>query len=290
MTRIDMTTREWHELIKPVLPHASTDAEVPEINVVRIEGCGGVVYAVATDRYTLGASRLVLDSPSGDFVVSIDRADAAAMLKLFAFGKDHDPRLRIIIDTVNVPMDRGPDLRTLGLTIESEEGTRLILHDRPGALSGWRKTLSGVIFRELGPAASRLHLMPQQLGRWSAASRKGERLTVIAGPDPGAAVLVLAEDHFAGAWMPANHIDGESEDLLEKSPWRDELAEMPILATASGLADGVAAAARAHGLDVTVEHHGDGRTDTRIDVPAGSQFLAAGDEEPDRTDDDQEQL
>jgi hypothetical protein len=225
VTRIDMTTREWHELIKPVLPHASTDAEVPEINVVRIEGHDKIVNAVATDRYTLAATRHVSNDPFEDFIVSIGRADAAAMLRLFTHGKDHDPELRITIGTVAGPMIGGTQYNTLGLTIESSEGTRLVLHDCGGALSGWRKTLAAVLYRDLGPAASRLLLMPNQLGRWSAASKKGERLTVIAGPDAGAPILVLAEDHFAGVWMPANHIDGESDDILHASPWRKELAE-----------------------------------------------------------------
>jgi Ftsk gamma domain len=225
VTRIDMTTREWHELIRPVLPHASTDAEVPEINVVRIEGHGKIVYAVATDRYTLAATRHVLDAACDDFIVSINRADAKSMLALFSHGKDHDPELRITIGSVAGPMIGGQQYNALGLTIESSEGTRLVLHDCGGALSGWRKQLAQVMYRDLGPAASRLLLMPGQLGRWSAASKKGERLTVIAGPDAGAPILVLAEDHFAGVWMPANHIDGESDDILHASPWRAELAE-----------------------------------------------------------------
>lgn len=226
MTRIDVTTREWHELIKPVLPHASTDAEVPEINVVRIEGRGRVCYAVATDRYALAASRHVLDSPAEDFVITIDRTDAAAMLRVFTHGKDRDPRLRVTIDTVTAAASGpGPELRTLGLIVESEEGTRLVLHGRAGALSGWRKNLAEQLYRDLGPAASRLLLTPGQLGRWSAASRKGERLTLFPGPDPGAPILILAEDHFAGVWMPASHIDGDSDELLTATPWRAELAE-----------------------------------------------------------------
>jgi hypothetical protein len=225
VTRIDLTTREWHDLIKPVLPHASTDAEVPEINVVRIEGRGRIVYAVATDRYTLAAARHVLDSTFEDFIVSIDRADAAAMLRLFAYGKDYDPDLRITVGSVPVPLSGGQTINTLGLTVESTEGTRLILHDRQGALSGWRKTLGQVVARDLEPAAPKLLLTPSQLGRWSHASRKGERLAMFAGPDPGAPILFLVEDHFAGIWKPAGHLDEDSDDLLYATPWRTELAE-----------------------------------------------------------------
>jgi DNA polymerase III sliding clamp (beta) subunit (PCNA family) len=108
MTRIDLTTREWHDLLKPVLPHACTDAEVPEICVVRLEGRDRIVYAVATDRYTLAATRHRLDGPCEDFVVTIDRADAAAMLRLFTYGKDYDPQLRITVGPVHVPIGGGP--------------------------------------------------------------------------------------------------------------------------------------------------------------------------------------
>lgn len=226
MTRIDMTTSEWHQLVKPVLPHASTDAEVPELNVLRFEGRDRIIYAVATDRYTLGACRHVFDAPIGDeFIVCISRMDAAAMLRLFAYTKDSDPQLRITVDTVIVPHN-GHELRDLGLTIESEEGTRLILRNCHGALSTWRKQLGQVLHRDLAPAADRLLLMPGQLARWAAAAHyKGERITVLAGPEIGSPILILVEDHFAGVWMPAGHIDGDSDDLLYASPWRAELAD-----------------------------------------------------------------
>lgn len=35
MSRIDLTTRELHELVAPVLPHASTDKDLPELGSPR---------------------------------------------------------------------------------------------------------------------------------------------------------------------------------------------------------------------------------------------------------------
>jgi hypothetical protein len=277
-----MTTREWHELIRPVLPHASGDTEVPEICVVRFEGSGRTVYAVASDRYTLAATRLVLESPAGDdFAVHVDKADAAASLKLFAHGKDFDPKLRITVDKVPVPVnDRGDTVRSLGVAIESDDGTRLVVRDRPGGLGGWRKNLGALVNRPLAPAADRLLLMPGQLGRWAAAATKGERLTVLAGPDMGDPVLILAEEHFAGMWMPANHIDGDSEDLLADLPWRRELAPDRSAefdpATGERIVNAVADLARDSGLMVTA----DGNGAPVIHVPAGADpgalFGAAG--------------
>ena len=46
MTRLNMTTREWHELIKPVISHASGDKELPELDVVRLELQAEIDYRI----------------------------------------------------------------------------------------------------------------------------------------------------------------------------------------------------------------------------------------------------
>jgi DNA polymerase III sliding clamp (beta) subunit (PCNA family) len=83
MTRIDLTTSELHDLITPVLPHTGTDPDVPELALIRLEVRAQVLYAIATDRYTLAVVRHPLDDPADDISIGIDRNDAAAMLKLF---------------------------------------------------------------------------------------------------------------------------------------------------------------------------------------------------------------
>src|SRR5258708_1691007 len=57
MTRVDLRTSEWHDLITPVLPHASTDKDDPLLQVVRVEIEAREIIAVATDRTTLAAER-----------------------------------------------------------------------------------------------------------------------------------------------------------------------------------------------------------------------------------------
>lgn len=64
MTRIDLTTRELHDLITPVLPHTGTDPDVPELALIRLEVRAQVLYAIATDRYTFaGEARGRLPAP-----------------------------------------------------------------------------------------------------------------------------------------------------------------------------------------------------------------------------------
>ncbi|MEV0616122.1 hypothetical protein AB0I81_22605 [Nonomuraea sp. NPDC050404] len=225
MTRIDLTTRDLHQLIAPVLPHACTSADLPELNAVRLETSGTTMHAVATDRTTMAATR----QPVGftdDVVIHIDRTDAAALLKLFTFTKEEDPDLTLILDQVSVPVGN-TSLSALALRIDSQDGTRLVLHDRripgqPTALDGWRKVIGKILHRQQTVGAPAILLSPATLPRWSKAAGKGERLSVFCGPDPSDALLIAVEQHFIGVWTPAGHLDAGG-DLLEDNPWRREL-------------------------------------------------------------------
>lgn len=224
MTRIDLTTSDLHALITPVLPHTGTDPDLPELGIIRLEARADVLYAIATDRYTMAATRHPINDAADDIVVSIDRSDAAAMLKLFKHTKDNDPQLKVVIDKIPVPVnDRGDSVVSLGLTIDSEDGTRLVLHGREqGVLGGWRKLLRAVAERPLAPAAPALFLSPPYLPRWTKAARKGERLAVFVGPGPTDPILIQVEHRFIGLWMPAGHLDAGEETVA--GPWLAELS------------------------------------------------------------------
>jgi hypothetical protein len=215
MPRLDMTTRQWHELIKPVMPHALNDADEPQLAVVRLEVAADCVYAVATDRHTLAAERLPIGISYGIGPVHIRLSDAAASLKLFGHSKDADPQLRIIVDTVPVPVGqvgRTVTVDHLALTIESEYGTRLVLHDQRDPsrdpLGGWRDRLLGVLARKMPTAAPALTVNAAHVARWAAAVRKGERLALFTGGKGSELILVLVEDHFAAVWAPQSYLEG----------------------------------------------------------------------------------
>jgi hypothetical protein len=234
VTRIDMSTREWHELIKPVLPHVGTDKDFPELAVVRLEIGGDAVYAAATDRYTLAAERWPLppaDRGIGFQVVHLAAKEAAASLKLFSFGKDDDPPLMITIDSglVSVMVAGTPaSVPRLAVTVQQAgDGTRLVLHDErdPTAdpLAGWRKNLRAAIGRPTGRPIEGLELQAFSLTRWASAAGKGERLTLFTGPEPGDPLLVTVEDHFAGLASVPQFLEGSAKTLAGL-PWHDELA------------------------------------------------------------------
>lgn len=236
MTRIDMTTREWHDLIKPVISHASTDKEVPELGVVRIEPADSALYVAATDRYTLAAERWPLPpSDRGRLTgqpVHLAASEVSASLKLFRHSKDEDPQLRITIDTASIPISvvgRPSSVNRLAVTIQQEgDGTRLVLHDERDPtrdpLAGWRKGIHKAMTRPAGRALEGMDLPAWQLSRWASAARKGERLTVYTGPEPGDPLLVTVEEHFAGLWAIPQYLDGPGK-TLGGLPWRYELEE-----------------------------------------------------------------
>ena len=233
MTRIDMTTREWHELVKPVIPHAGTDKDLPELAVVRLESGTGAVYAVATDRHSIAAERWPLPSLQlglwDQRAVHVRAGEAAASLKLFTYSKDEDPPLHVTVDDVPVPVGRIGQQLTLGalaVTLQSDDGTRLVLHDvRAPArdpLAGWRKQIRAAMTRPRGRALEGLDLRAAQLARWTAAARGGERLCLYSGPEPGDPLLITVETHFAGLWKIPQYLDGPGK-TLGALPWGAEL-------------------------------------------------------------------
>lgn len=230
MTRIDMTTRELHGLIAPVLPHTSTDAELPQLCAVRIEVAGNIVYAVATDHYTLAATRHPIDGAAGDVLIHVGAKEAATALKLFPYSKDEDPQLRITVDTFTVTRNGrhlGP--LALGLQIDAEDGTRLVLHDQrdplqASALDRWRRNLGRAIHRDhTQPTRPAFLLNPGMLACWGKSAAKGERFVMLPGSRPADPILICVEDRFIAIWQPVQHIDGDQAARLDGNPWRGEL-------------------------------------------------------------------
>ena len=227
--RTDLTTSDWHKLIKPVLPHASTDKDTPEYNIVRIESSSQSLYAVATDGRTLGAERHRNLGTLEAGPVHVRAGEAKASLALFPFSKDDDPMLRVIIDTVPVPVTVVGEPRSvsaLAVTVQRDDGTRLVMHDHRDPdhdpLRGWRRTLLRAMTRPGGRPFNGLDLRADVLARWASAARSGERLCMFSGPEPGDPLLVVVEGHFAGVWAIPQYLDAPGKRLRE-SPWLSEL-------------------------------------------------------------------
>jgi hypothetical protein len=230
-----MTTREWHELVKPVLPHTLKDSDFPELSHIRIEIGARALYAVATDRYTLAAERHALtraDRNSQTPPVHAQAPDIAASLKLFSYSKDNNPALTVTVDTVLIPsevMGQDGSYSSLAVTITSDTGSKMVMHDRRMShrdpLAGWQKTISAAVERAQGGTPAGLDVNPDHLGRWAAAVRAGERLTMWTGPERKSPILVTVDEHFAGVWMPYVWGEGEVTPRAPSAlPWSAELS------------------------------------------------------------------
>lgn len=227
-----MTTREWHELVKPVLPHASSDKELPELGVLRIEATWEALYAVATDRYTLAAERVPLGGKGEPTQpVHVDAKEAAATLKFFTFSKDFDPPLHVTIDTVTVPVEivgQPRSVRAMGITLHRDDGAKLAMHDHrdpsTDPMTSWRKMLRQALTRPSAGTVDGLDMFGWQLARWAHAARKGERLTVYAGTEPGDPLLVTVEQHFAGIIALQHYLDAPAK-VRDSLPWMAELVD-----------------------------------------------------------------
>jgi hypothetical protein len=221
MSDIVLSTAELHDLIVPVLPHASGDKNSPELDIVRIEVRDNVLYAIASDRYTMAVTRHRLRDATADSTIAISRADAAVMLKLFKFDRNTNPDVQLTVGSVEAETILDPADRP-ALTVSAKDGNTLVLHGRDDRqIASWRKIMAKVIHREERPASPHLNLAPMYLSRWTKAMRKGVPLSVSFGAKTNDPVVIRVEDYFIGIWMPVRRTDDSMR--LADSPWRKEL-------------------------------------------------------------------
>lgn len=231
--RLDLLTSDWHKLIKPVLPHASTDKELHWLRRVRLEVGDRALYAIATDQSTLGAERHVLPArerfqASSVPPVHIEAAEAKTSLALFTFDKDGDPPLEVTIDRAPIPLSEGNSVMSWAVTVHRpDDGMRLVLRDRRDpvmstTLDSWRKLLLEALTRPRGRSLDGLDLRGHVLARWAAATRGTERLRLYTGPKPGDPLLITVEGHFAGIMTVSQYLDTPAQGRAEL-PWTAEL-------------------------------------------------------------------
>ncbi|MFC6081049.1 DNA translocase FtsK [Sphaerisporangium aureirubrum] len=223
MTRIDLSTTDLHELLVPVLPHASTGKDDPHYNIVRLQVTDRVLYAVATDRYTLGATRHHLgDADPAKIAISV--VDARNILRTFKHAKDYDPRLTLIIDQLQLPSTDNATPTGLSLRVDSEDGPRLTVQASAAPHIAWQPIVAKALHRSRTPVSPAVLLTPQYMSRWARAAHKWDHLTVLGGRarDP---LVVLVAHRFIGLWMPVSGTDDfDPERALDGNPWLEELA------------------------------------------------------------------
>lgn len=244
--RLDILTSDWHRLLKPVLPHASTDKELHWLRRVRLEVGDTALYAVATDQSTLAAERHLLPTRDRHQSASVppvhlEASEAKTSLALFGYDKDGDPPLEVTIDRAPIPLNEGNSVMSWAVTVHRpDDGMRLVLRNRRDqgqhtTLDTWRKGLLTALTRPRGRSLDGLDLRGHVLARWAAATRGTERLRLYTGPKPGDPLLICVEQHFAGLMTVSQYLDTPAQGRAEL-PWAAEL--LPEGITADGAREG----------------------------------------------------
>ena len=239
--RLDLSTSDWHKLLKPVLPHAATGKlaeSQPHLGRVRLElRAPRTLYAAATDRYTLAVER---HQVSGDIhdpwpPVEIELSELKASLTLFAYDKDADPELQVDVDKAPIPLGNGTSVMSWAVTVHRpDDGMRLRLRDRRNPdrdLGDWRTAVLTAMTRPRGRMLNGLDIPAQYLARWQHAARGAEQLRIWTGPKPGDPLLFTVEQHFAGIMAAHQQLDDPSRERASL-PWAAEL--MPAGVNAHG--------------------------------------------------------
>lgn len=215
-----IAARQFRTMLAQVTPHASKDDTLPLITSIHLECGRGELFAIATDRYTMGIARATVDSRD-TWTGRIDRTDLKTVTAW----------LRTTPDTIEITGSREGD--TLTLTLSHDGSTLRLACQYAGDLPKWRDLAKGAVAAK--PAAVDLNSFSTAfLARWKAA---GVVLHTWQG-GPGKPLLFTdAEATFLGIQMPVR--------TDERQVSRDSLAEKWArhLPAASAPADPVADAA-----------------------------------------------
>lgn len=211
--RVDALASDLAWAIKAVLPHASRDETLPEVNAVRFEMNGGWLHVIATDRYSLGVARIqAAHIADGEIRASVMLPDARDLLK-------------------HLKAERGNAVLYAGPRGE------VSLPGRPAyapvpilAFPAWHKVLGDALHAEPAAPTLRFGFEPGILGRFAAAAEDAGltfRLVPCAEPTtrPGGerppSMLVLGE-RFAGL-VAARTLDTSPEPYTVSAlaAWRE---------------------------------------------------------------------
>ncbi|MGJ6968916.1 hypothetical protein ACSDR0_44155 [Streptosporangium sp. G11] len=198
-----MSGRELRLFFGAVLPHASTDDTLPPITMLTLDVAGGVLHALATDRYTLGIARHPLPSGTpGAFTLGVPAAAVRAVISHI--------KLRASVELT---------LSAEALTIDQFDPQvryHLPASDARPVLPDWRTWLAERLTATPEPvltAARGIVLNPTYLARFRSAPRDGLGIEM---RPAGRCMVITCGTHFLGLVMPMDlsKVHAEAPDPL----------------------------------------------------------------------------
>lgn len=208
---ITIADRTLSRLVAQTKPHMGEKSDVESVQNITFEYEGGVLYAVATNRFTLAVSRTQAtggdDQPWSAIVHRMQVPEVEAAIKL--------------LDAKPVTLERTGDQ----LILSGESGSRIAIALSPFAKLpvDWRKVMLAAIER---PASSaQMAMTPKFFGAWKNLPGPVQMWST----GDGKPTLIVAAD-FIGAQMPVRARDSESDTLRrELDAWlaakRDDTAQ-----------------------------------------------------------------
>ncbi len=179
-----------------VLFAAPTTARLPFLEAVRLEFGGGQLVAVATDRFVLGASKVVYSGEA--FMMMVAGADAKALAKMSRTAKGDENTREVTIEVV----DAGAQV-----TFRFSTGESMLVRGFDVQFPKWRQLLPSDASRMGGIVG--MGYVPAYMGRFTKA-RAEEQATgammvvfpsVTSSGKPGPTAIRIGEDFF-GMLMP----------------------------------------------------------------------------------------
>lgn len=208
---ITIADRTLSRLVAQTKPHMGEKSDVESVQNITFEYERGVLYAVATNRFTLAVSRTQVtggdDEPWTAIVHRTQVPELEAAIRL--------------LDTKPVTLERTGDQ----LILSGDSGSRIAISLSPFAKLGfdWRTVMLAAIERPASDA--QMAMTPKFFGAWK--NLPGPLQMWSTGE--GKPTLIVAAD-FIGAQMPVRARDSENDTLRrELDAWlaakRDEPAE-----------------------------------------------------------------
>ncbi|MFF1341079.1 phiSA1p31-related protein [Streptomyces sp. NPDC058290] len=183
-----LTAPELLSMLERVIPHMSDDDTLPVISAVHLESSNGVLYAFATDRYTMAVARVGVVA-EGDWTGPIPADNTQAVLQWLKAANTSAIRIKAITDG---------DFTEL-ILVSADDELRILSTKRSyGNPVNWRTLLRTQLDAESEPI-SVTGFTTEFLARWQHA---GAVLTGWQASTGHALILMNHDASFIGMQMP----------------------------------------------------------------------------------------
>lgn len=194
---LEVRAREFYQLLSEAVPFAGTDDTLPMLTGICLTSEGNDLIAVATDRYTLGVSRITLSEPVGLFDQRLLPVKSIARIKgIFPVPRGGELFLRLTFT------DEGLVIEQAGTLDQALPSTRFSVKWIDAKFPQWRSLLHGKTPVRENPQNVQAGFNPSYMARFARAKQGSEAMVINAPEKVNAPWIVSLGEHFVGLLMP----------------------------------------------------------------------------------------